>query len=66
MANKASYRVGRYLSPQPDDPALATLADAHREAAQQAAECDKTAIAVWGEDDETLALYLNGESFIRD
>jgi len=60
------FRVGRYLSPQPDDPAKATLAEAHQEASRQAAVCEKTAIAIWGDDDETLALYLNGECFTRD
>lgn len=66
MANKVSYRVGRYISPQPDDTAVATLADAHREAAKQAKDCDKTAVAIWGDDDKTLALYFNGERFTRD
>ncbi|MFU2936892.1 hypothetical protein ACM7NO_26410 [Pseudomonas aeruginosa] len=57
------YRVGNFLQPLTGDPAVKGIAMAREEARRMANAATCTPIAIWGQHDETIALFLNGEEF---
>ncbi|MBD9427888.1 hypothetical protein IB232_21355 [Pseudomonas sp. PDM15] len=57
------YRVGNFLQPLPGDPAVKGILLAREEARRMASDATCTPIAIWGQHDETIALFLNGEEF---
>lgn len=57
------YRVGNFLQPLPGDPAVKGIVMAREEARRMAKAATCTPIAIWGQHDETIALFLNGEEF---
>jgi len=57
------FQVGNYLNPSAGDPCFDDLADARKHAESLASQRRLTAIAIWGEHNETLYLFLNEEEF---
>lgn len=57
------YRVGNFLQPLPGDPTVKGIVMAREEARRMAKATSCTPIAIWGQHDETIALFLNGEEF---
>ncbi|OWJ93014.1 hypothetical protein B6S59_18840 [Pseudomonas sp. A46] len=57
------YLVGNFLQPLPGDPAVKGIVMAREEARRMAKAASCTPIAIWGQHDETIALFLNGEEF---
>lgn len=57
------YRVGHFLNPLSSDPSYTDLKDARAQASQLASKCEKSAIAIWDERDDTISLFLNNEEF---
>lgn len=57
------YRIGNLLQPLPGDPAVKGIVQAREEARRMAKAATCTPIAIWGQHDETIALFLNGEEF---
>ncbi|HFH3086244.1 TPA: hypothetical protein ACGJRU_005704 [Pseudomonas aeruginosa] len=57
------YRVGNFLQPLPGDPVVKGILLAREEARRMANDATCTPIAIWGQHDETIALFLNGEEF---
>ncbi|HBP1341834.1 TPA: hypothetical protein L5T32_004177 [Pseudomonas aeruginosa] len=57
------YRVGNLLQPLPGDPTVKGIVMAREEARRMAKAASCTPIAIWGQHDETIALFLNGEEF---
>ncbi|WP_455233139.1 hypothetical protein [Geopseudomonas aromaticivorans] len=57
------FQVGSYLNPLPGDASFPDLTQARQHAETMAAKCRNTPVAIWGVDNETLYLFLNGEEF---
>ena len=57
------YRIGNLLQPLPGDPAVKGIVLAREEARRMAKAATCTPIAIWGQHDEPIALFLNGEEF---
>lgn len=59
----ATFRYGLFLNPQPHDPKVSDRDIAEREAKALSVANNGTPVAVWDENDRTLALFAGFEEF---
>lgn len=59
----AAFRYGLFLNPQQNDPKVSDRDIAEREAKALSVANNGTPVAVWDENDRTLALFAGFEEF---